>query len=382
MIPKHDGSRRFCVDYRQLNKITLLDPHPIPRIDDISDRLQGSKWFSTLDLKCGYWQGEVEPDSIAKTAFNTPDGHYEWFKLPFGLKNAPSDFARSMQLVFGNLLFVEVYLDDITVHSKTLEEHCEHLTIVANKIKEVDLRINPDKCTWLAKSVKLLGHIISENGVSMDPEKVEAIQSIKPPKNVKQVQQFLGICNYYRKFVKDFSSIAAPMYNLLKKDVKFIWTQECEEAFQLLKSFLMSQPIIRQPVYTQPFILYTDASALAIGANLSQVDADNNEYVCFYASRLLKGAELHYTISEKECLAVIYAVKFFRIYLFGQNFKVVTDHSALTWLMSIKNANGRLMRWSLYLQEYEFQIFYRKGRQHTNVDILSRPVLLVTRSMA
>jgi len=201
---------------------------------------------------------------------------------------------------------------------------------------------------------------------------------MSPPKTVKQVQQLMGIFNYYREFIKDFAKISSPIYHLLKKDTIWDWTSTCQNAFQTLIDKLIQEPILRHPDFNRDFILFTDASNLALGAILSQHDDNGKEYVCSYASRLLKNEECNYGITEKECLAVLWAIKHFRIYLYGRKFKVITDHSALAWLMKINEPTGKLARWSLYLQTYEFEIIHRAGKKHQNVDVLSRPILLVT----
>ena len=378
VVPKKDGSKRICIDYRKLNAITVLENWPLPSILDILDRLSGSIYFSTIDLKSGYWQVLMDEESIEKTAFTTPDGHFEFLRLPFGLKNAPADFSRIMQNVLGDLKFVEVYLDDITVHSTDFQSHLKHLSIVFDRIRVADLRLNPSKCTWYATEIKILGHLVSNNRISMDPAKIDSVRDRLAPKNVKQLQQFLGLANYYRRFVKDFSKLAAPMFLLLKKEANFVWSKECNESFNALKEALISYPTLQQPHINKQFLLFTDASGYALGAILAQKDEDKNEYVCAYASRILNKHEMNYTISEKECLAVMFGIKQFRIYLNnGIKFKIITDHSALVWLMTIKDPNGRLARWSLCLQYFEFEIIHRKGSNHNNVDALSRPVLSV-----
>lgn len=372
MIPKPDGTTRFCVDYRKLNSITQQDPFPLPRIDDIFDRLNGSKWFTAIDLKAGYWQIEMEETSIPKTAFSTPDGHYEFTRLPFGLKNAPAVFSRIMFQVLGNLPFVEIYLDDITIHSKTIELHLQHIKAVFVRLREVSLKINIKKCKWFQPTIHLLGHILDGTTIKMDPAKISTISNWKAPENILQIQQFLGLCGYYRRFIKDFSKIAAPLFNLLKKQVTWKWDDSCEKAFKELKLKLTTYPILQQPDFAQPFILQTDASGIAIGAILSQKDENGREYVCAYASRILQGAEIHYGITEKECLAIIWAIKHFRIYLYGRKFTIITDHSALQWLINLKDPTGRLARWSIYIQAFDFEIKHRSGKSHANVDALSR----------
>jgi RNase H-like domain found in reverse transcriptase/Reverse transcriptase (RNA-dependent DNA polymerase)/Ty3 transposon capsid-like protein/Integrase zinc binding domain/Chromo (CHRromatin Organisation MOdifier) domain/gag-polyprotein putative aspartyl protease len=377
LVPKRDGTKRFCIDYRKLNTVSKHDNFPMPRMDDILDRFQGSLWFSKLDLKSGYWQIALEEDSIEKTAFSTTDGHYEFVKLPFGIRNAPAEFSRIMCILLGGLDFVEIYLDDMTIHSKNLEDHMKHLEIVFSKLKEANLKLNITKCTFALRSIELLGHIVGNNRVKMDPKKTEAIQNLQVPHTIKEVQTFLGITGYYRKFVKGYADIAAPLFSLLKKESVWNWNSDSQEAFEKLKKNLMEYPILRIPNLSKKFQIYTDASGLALGAILSQKDDNGEEYVCCYSSRLLHGAELHYGISEKECLAVVWAIRLYHPYLHGERFEVITDHSALKWLMNIEDPTGRLARWSIYLQAYDFEIIHRKGSSHGNVDALSRSILLV-----
>jgi hypothetical protein len=313
-----------------------------------------------------------------KIAFSTPDGHYQFKRMPFGLKNAPADFSKLMYQVLGNLPYVEIYLDDITIHSKTFIDHVKHVTNVLGVLRSYNLKINPEKCSWFTETIKLLGHIISKKGVSMDPDKIEAIKNRVAPKNIKQIQHFLGICNYYRRFIKYYAKIAEPLTRLLRKEEKFEWNVEQQNAFEELKKKLTEYPILRQPEMGKKFLLYTDASEYALGAILSQKDDEDREFVCAYASRTLKGAELNYPITEKECLAVVWGIKQFRINLYGTKFQVITDHSVLAWLMNITDPTGRLARWAIYIQAYEFEIIHRKGSVHSNADTLSRPVMEFT----
>ena len=381
LVEKRDGSWRFCVDYRKVNSVTITEHWPLPRIDDILDGLAGSTWFSTLDLTSGYWQIKMETKSKEITAFSTPKGHYQFKVLPFGLKNAPATFMRIMHQILGDKPYVKIYLDDITIHSNTFEEHLTHIAEVAKILKATRLRVKPQKCKWLAKKVKLLGHVVSGKTVEPDHEKTAPIANRLPPRNVKQVQEFLGICGYYRKYVKGFAEMAAPLYELLKKDEKFKWSSEQERAFESLKKALTGSPILRQPRFDLNFLIYTDASGYAIGSVLAQKDEDGNEYVVAYSSRLLKGPEIHYSITEKECLALVLAVKTHDPYLICRKFTVVTDHSALIWLMNISEPTGRLARWAIYLQAYDFDIIHRAGLKHSNADTLSRPVIAGINSM-
>ena len=370
LIPKPDGSKRFCVDYRRLNSSTITDPYPLPRIDDIFDRLNGSKWFTALDLKSGYWQIEMEEQSIPMTAFSTAYGHYEFIRLPFGLKNAPSAFSRIMFQVLGDLPFVEIYIDDIVVHSLSFLLQIRHLLIVFTRLRTVRLYLNTEKCRWFQLQLKILGHLISENSIKMDPEKIKAISIWDKPKTIHNLQQFAGICGYYRRFIEQYAHGAKPIYDVMNGKTE--WNDSTQAAFELLKKKLTSYPILRFPNFKAQFIVHTDASGFAVGAVLSQKDENGYEYVCAYASRMLKGAEIHYGITEKECLAVWWAIKEFRVYIHGTEFVVVTDHSALQWLMKLQNPQGRLARWILFLQTFQFTIIHRAGKKHVNADALSR----------
>jgi hypothetical protein len=222
LVPKKDNSIRMCVDFRRLNKVTVSEIWPLPRIDDILDCLLRSKWFSTLDLKSGYYQVAMSPQSISETAFITPNGHYEFLRLPFGLKTVPSHFSKTMFQALGDFSFVKIYLDDITFHPVDFTSHLHHIKQVLQRLTEVNLKLNSTKCTWFASRVTLLGHVVTPDGIIMDPAKVEAVQSFKPPQNAKHVQQFFGICNYYSRFIKDFAKISQPIAKLICKDVPFI----------------------------------------------------------------------------------------------------------------------------------------------------------------
>ena len=378
IVPKKDGTRRFVVDFRNVNSVIKNEIWPMPRIEDILDRLSGSKYFSVLDLTSGYWQIEVEESSRPITSFSTCDAHYQFTRMPFGLKCAPAEFSRIMFQVLGGRTYVEIYLDDITIHSKTLEEHFKHIELVAEALKKAQLKIKPSKCRWVCEEIKLLGHVVSGGHVAMDPDKISAVQKRVPPKNLKQVQQYLGICNYYRRFIKDYARIAEPLTRLLKAENKFEWGLEQETAFETLKQALVSYPVLRQPDMNKEFFLFTDASGYCMGAVLAQKDEEGKEHAVAYASKLLKNSELSWTVTEKECYACVWAIKKYRIYLWGSKFMVITDHSALAWLMNIKDPNGRLARWSIYLQSYRFEIIHRKGLIHSNADTLSRPVMMIT----
>jgi hypothetical protein len=374
LIPKKGGELRFCIDYRRLNAQTIKDGFPLPLIQESFDNLKNSKFFSSLDQKSGYWQIPMETSSIEKTAFVTNEGQWEFLVLPFGVTNGPAAFSRIMSTVLGDLKYVEIYLDDLLIHSVTIEQHYKHLEVVLKRLKEANLKLNFKKCYWFRKTLKFLGHIVSEGEIRVDPAKIEIINNWQTPRNVVQIQQFLGLSGYYRKFILHFADIAHPLYNLTKTRVLWEWTNDCTIAFNKLKKCLVSAPVLRMPDFTKTFYIYTDASGLALGAILGQIDENGKEFVIIFASRLLKGAELNYSVSEKEMLAVIWAIKLFRCYIYGTEFEIITDHSALQYLISIKDVNGRLARWAMYLQSYQFKIIHRAGKNHSNADALSRMV--------
>ena len=374
LVPKPNNKHRLVVDYRELNKITKAHPFPLPRLNDIFDSLRDSEWFSVLDLKAGFHQVEVEKDSIEKTAFVVWCGHFEWLRLPFGLKNAPSEFCRLMYKILGDIPNVLVYIDDICVHTKTLSQHLTILKTVFERLRKAKLKINRAKCSWLAKKIKLLGHIIEKGVIKMDTEKIKAIINRKAPLNVKDVQVWLGSINFYRKFVSNLALHVRPLMDLINKKNKWKWEKEEQKAFDDVKRFLTSYPILRIPDFNRMFILDCDASEKAIGAILGQNDDNNDRYACEYESRVLRGAELNYTVTEKELLAVILGLTKFRVYLLGRKFKIYTDHVALQWIINLKDPIGRLYRWAVLIQQFDFEIVYKKGSSHTNADSLSRPV--------
>ena len=272
---KKDGTLRFCVDYRKLNAVTVKDSYPLPRIQDILDQLSGNSWFTTLDLKSGYWQVKIRPEDREKTAFSIGNGLWEFTVMPFGLCNAPATFERLMEKILQEILakICLVYLDDVIVFSNTFEDMIKNLEKVFLRFRLANLKINSKKCHFFCREVKYLGHVISEQGITTDPDKINAVKNWPIPRNKKQVRGFLGFCSYYRKFVKGFSLVAKPLFSLTEQQVKFEWTLACQEAFEILKQRLVSSPILSFPRGTMEFILDTDASNHGIGAVLSQIRA-------------------------------------------------------------------------------------------------------------
>lgn len=373
LVKKKDGSARFVVDYRALNKITSSDVFPLPRIDETLDHLCGTKYFSTLDFRSGFWQIAMSPCSKDKTAFITHDGLYQWKVLPMGLSGSPSCFQRLMTHVLRGLTYKKalVYLDDVIIYSKSFDQHLLDLEEVFQRFQAANIKLKPSKCLFAKKQVEFLGHIVSSDGISPNPNKIAAVKDFPKPQNVKGVRSFLGLANYYRRFVPRFSFIAKPLNNLTRKGVKFHWDANCQEAFDKLKRALTSAPILAYPDFTLQFEVYTDASLDGLGYCLGQIQNGREVVIC-YGGRDLNTAERNYSATEREALAVVDAIKKFQPYLHGRKFTVHTDHNALKWLMSLKSPEGRLARWALLLQHFDFDIKYRSGRSNGNADALSR----------
>lgn len=360
LVKKKDQSFRFCIDYRKLNDVTVKDFYPLPKIDDLLDQLAGNSWFSTLDLKSGYWQVKMDPADREKTAFSIGKGLWQFIVLSFGLCNAPATFQRMMERELEGLLnkICQVYIDDVITFGKTFDEVLDRLYQIFSRFRKAGLKVNPKKCVFFQHKVKYLGHVVSEFGKETDPEKLEAVAGWPLPKTRKQLKSFLGFCSYYRKFIKGFSSIAKPLYTLSEEKAKLRWTEEQVDHFEQLKKALSSPPMLGLPVGRGGFVLDTDASNHGIGAVLSQVQGDQ-ERVISYFSHVLSKTERNYCVTRRELLAIVEAVKFYRHYLYGAKFIIRTDHSSLRWLMSFKELDGQLARWIERLQEYDFEIVYR-----------------------
>ena len=384
MVRKKDGTHRFSVDYRDLNAQTKADTFPLPRIDDVLDQLGKSRYFSTLDLASGYWQIKVHPESVEKTAFVTPQGLYEFRVMPFGLTNAPAAFQRLMQKVLMGLNpeegedYVAVYIDDVLVFSRTLEDHLEHLRLVIDCLQQAGLKLKPSKCHFVREEVEYLGHLITPQGLKPNPRLVTAVRDFPVPQNLKQLRQFLGLSSYYRRFIPKFAKIAQPLHGLTRKDTAFDWGTACQEAFEALKRKLTEAPVLAYPSFDEDFVLETDASIQGIGAVLSQPQEDGRLHPVAHASRSLSKAEANYGITELETLAVVWAITYFHMYLYGHSVTVYTDHTAVKALLETPNPTGKHARW--WTRVYgkgvkEVKIVYRSGKFNLNADALSRSPL-------
>lgn len=374
IVPKPDGTLRFCNDFRKLNDISTFDAYPMPRVDELIERLGPARYVSTLDLTKGYWQVPLTPRARPKTAFATPDGLFQYRVLPFGVHGAPATFQRLMDQVLRPLRsFAAAYLDDIVVHSATWVQHLEHLEAVLGALRRAGLTANAKKCRLGWTETDYLGYTIGRGCVKPQVRKIEKIQQWPHPVTKKQVKSFLGLVGYYQKFVKNFATVAAPLHELTRKNLPHHvkWTREAEEAFQTLKKALCEEPVLVAPDFSKPFVLHTDASGTGIGAVLAQ-NVDGDEHPVTYISRKLLPHEKTYATVEKEGLAVKWAIHHLRYYLWGREFTLITDHAPLKWMALNKDRNERVTRWFVELQNYKFRVEHRPGKEMQHADAMSR----------
>lgn len=378
VVSKKDGGKRICNDYRKLNSITKKDGYPLAWIEEIFDALAGATIFSKMDAKSGYHQIDLAERDKEKTAFSCKLGTFEYNKMPFGLVNAPAIFQRVMDNILKPYLwkFVVVYLDDIIVYSRTPQEHEAHLKTVKDLLNRKGLVLNDKKCEYRKPEIEILGHIISEKGTRPLPHRIEAIKNFKLPDTKKKLQSYLGLVNYCRKFIKNLSIIANPLFALLKKNLPIkefrekILGEECSRCFARINEEISKTTICSFANKEGKFVLTTDASNVGVGAVLSQIQENKDTLISFYSSTFSE-AEKHYSTTEQELLAVVKAVKHFRHYLLNKRFTVKTDHMALTFLRIYKDNNQRIFRWSLFLQDYSFDVEHIKGNSNFS-DVLSR----------
>ncbi|UYV68724.1 hypothetical protein LAZ67_6000554 [Cordylochernes scorpioides] len=374
LVTKRDKTKRFCIDYRKVNEVISSDVHPLPRIEDILDRLARAKYFSTADVSSAYWQVPIHPDSRPLLAFATIDGLYQPTRLPFGLKTSPQIYERAInQVLQGHGLdCVAHYFDDFVIYSETLEEHQEHLRKFFAFCDAENLQLNLTKCEFFRQTIEFLGYTITAGTTTPLIRNTDVIHAIPPPNNRKTLQSFLGAVNVYNKFIPDYARLRTPLNNLLKKDVTWDWDDKCQKAFTSLKESLTQHPVLHLYKDELPCQVYCDASTLGIAGVLKQVHSAGKAYPVQYFSRALRVHERNYTISELECLAIVESVEKFRVYLMGRKFTIFSDHHALQWLKTIKNPSGRLFRWSLRLSCYEYEVRYIKGALQHEADLLSR----------
>jgi len=373
MVPKADGSLRLCTDYRKVNKLTLPDPFPLPRVEDLVDRVGRAKYLTKIDMTRGYWQVPLDEYSGPISAFVTPTGHFEWKYMPFGLRNSPATFSRLVdKLLKGLEHFCAAYLDDVIIFSDTWEEHMRHLETVFMRIREAGLTLNMKKCEFAVAELDYLGHHVGLGKVQPRQQKVEALLKFPRPTNRKQLQSFLGLASYYRKYIPHFANLSAVLSDMLRKGTKFVWTESTEQSFLDIKSRLASRPVLVPPDFSKPFIVAVDASDIAIGAALMQENDGLEQPICFL-SRKLNAHQHKYSTVEKEALALLTAVRTFSVYFGSSVVTVYTVHSPLQFLECMAPHNAKLLRWSLELQQYNLEIRHRSGKNNLFPDILSRP---------
>ena len=375
LVPKAGSSDlRMCIDYRRLNAKTKKDAYPMPLIEDCLNLCRDADYLTIIDVQDAYYHVQMAKDSRAATAFCTAKGLFEWLVMPFGLCNAPATFQRHVDTILRELIgkICAVFFDDIVVYTKgTYEQHLKDVEAVLQKLASAKLSAKVKKCKFGYREIIFVGHLIKEGKIFPDPRKVDAIKQHRAPRDLSELRSFLGLVNYYRKFIPHFALIAAPLYQLTKKDVDWDWTAVREKSFQQLKDALLAAKCLHGPDFAHPFILQTDASNEGLGAVLTQ-NINGEEHPIAFVSRQLNVAEKNYTTSEQECLAVVWAVKEFEPYLIDAPFTIVTDHEALKWLPTKRFENKRLMSWAMKLNEFKYVVQHRKGRNNANADFLSR----------
>ena len=369
LVPKKDGTWRMCVDCRAINNITIRYRHPIPRLDDMLDELSGAIIFTKIDLRSEYHQIRMKLGDEWKTAFKTKFGLYEWLVMPFGLTNAPSTFMRLMNEVLRAFIgkFVVVYFDDILIYSKSHEEHLDHLRAVFDALRAASLYANLEKCIFCTDRVAFLGYVVTPQGIEVDGAKIDAIRSWPTPQTITQVRSFLGLAGFYRRFVRDFSTIAAPLHELTKKGVSFHWGPAQDQAFDTLKERLTSAPLLQLPDFGKTFELECDASGVGIGGLLMQ----GGKHVAYFSEKL-NGPTLNYSTYDKEFYALVRSLETWQHYLWPKKFIIHSDHESLKYLRMQNKLNRRHAKWVEFIESFPYIIKHKKGKDNVIADALSR----------
>lgn len=373
-IIKKDQSVRLCLDARKLNSVTIPDYEGAPPINEILANCGGMKVMSSIDLRSSFWQIPLKRECRDYTGFLYKGRTYRFTVTPFGLKTSLASLTRGLDSILTPEIkaFTIIYVDDILCFSSNISEHLKHLELLFKNLRNANITVNFTKSQLFRKEINYLGYCLSTEGISTSKEKVEAIQKFPRPRNPKQLKGFLGLTNFYNKFSNRYAEVTQPLLQLLKKGKTFRWTEENDRQFQLVKELFIDTVMLKHPNIHKRYYLQTDASDYALGGQLFQYDEDNNIGVIAFTSRTFKGAEIHYTTTEKELLSIIHCLKKFRIYLLGNQFTIVTDNKALTFLQKCHLGNARTTRWIMSLQEYDFQIVHCKGSENVVADILSR----------
>lgn len=376
VVAKSNNKVRLCVDARKLNRVTIPEHDEPPRVDELLRKFHGTKFFSTTDCTSAYWQMRLHPNDQKYTAFIYKSVSYVFQRVPYGLKNSGAAMIRCLDAIVGPEArsFATIYVDDLLISSPTFDKHLEHLEYLFKRFKAANVTLKLSKSKFCRLNVPFVGHILTPEGVKADEEKIAAVQRASAPKNIKQLRSFLGLCNYYARFCHGYAHVIAPLRFLLKKGVSWKWTPAHQASFENVKKKFLETVMIQYPDFTKPMFLQTDSSGYGIGAVLFQKDNEMREKVIAFISRALKGSELSYTTTEKEALAVVWALQKLRTTILGSDLTILTDHKALTFLLKCKLNNSRLTRWTLALQEYDFKIEYCTGKENVVPDWLSRTI--------
>src|SRR6184192_2062110 len=374
LAKKKDGSYRKCVAYNGLNERTERESWPLPNVEELLERMAGHKWYSTCDGYSGYYAVRIKPEDIAKTMFRTPYGTYAYTVMPFGLKNAPHTYSRLTSKAFAGLIgrTVEAYIDDNATYSNTFEEHLVDLRRTLEAALKAGIKLKAKKCHFFYNEVEFVGHIVGEFGLKMMPEKIEKVLTWPTPTTRSAIKGFLGLAGYYRRFIKDFARIASPLNKLTSLKVTFEWNVEQEQAFDNLKKALTEAPVLCRPDYSKDWTLEVDASDIALGAVLSQQQADTEIHPVYYWSRQLSKPERNYSVTDRECLAMVAACKKLRPYILGSRITIYGDHAAVKWIFNKPDASGKYARWMVTMSEFDYKIINRAGLENGNADALSR----------